>query len=155
MNEIEIEFVGSEEHIEVDPLVDDAVFPHNSYSSSPSFPTNANFPPILETGIATLAGAPPGTLRKPGASARDTPDTVVTKSMSISPNETIKPAPVFSTTPLEAIAKRFFRERKWRKNIQTEWFFLNDSSKIKLGNPNSNEPNRITSASTNNWVLFS
>ena len=61
MNEIEIEFVGSEEHIEVDPLVDDAVFPHNSYSSSPSFPTNADFPPILETGIAA------GNLEKTGS----------------------------------------------------------------------------------------
>ena len=86
-------------------------------SSSPSFPTNAAFPPSLETAIATLAGAPPGALRNPGASASDTPDAVGTKSMSISPNETIKPDPVFSTTPLLAIAERFFRERKWRKNI--------------------------------------
>ena len=35
--------------------------------------------------MATLAGAPPGALRNPGASARETPETVGTKSMSISP----------------------------------------------------------------------
>ncbi|KAL0772413.1 hypothetical protein Bca101_037564 [Brassica carinata] len=35
--------------------------------------------------MATIAGAPPGALRKPGASARETPDSVGTKSMSISP----------------------------------------------------------------------
>lgn len=38
---------------------------------------------------ATFAGAPPGALRKPEDSARETPEVSGTKSMSISPNETI------------------------------------------------------------------
>lgn len=40
-------------------------------SSSPSFPTKADRPPRRETAMATLAGAPPGALRKPGASASE------------------------------------------------------------------------------------
>ncbi|KAI4338843.1 hypothetical protein MLD38_023851 [Melastoma candidum] len=69
-------------------------------SSSPSFPTKAALPPILVTAMATLAGAPPGALRNPGASARETPDTVGTKSMSISPKLTMRPFPVGVAEPL-------------------------------------------------------
>ena len=43
------------------------------------------------TAMATLAGAPPGALRNPGDSARETPDSVGTKSMSISPKLTMRP----------------------------------------------------------------
>jgi hypothetical protein len=38
---------------------------------------------------ATLAGAPPGALRKPVDSAKETPAVSGTKSMSISPNDTM------------------------------------------------------------------
>lgn len=38
---------------------------------------------------ATFAGAPPGALRKPEDSANETPEVSGTKSMSISPKETI------------------------------------------------------------------
>lgn len=47
----------------------------------------AEEPPSLETPTATLAGAPPGAFSKAGASARETPETVGTKSINISPKE--------------------------------------------------------------------
>ncbi|RHN76200.1 hypothetical protein MtrunA17_Chr2g0329461 [Medicago truncatula] len=55
--------------------------------------------------MATFAGAPPGALRKPGASARETPETVGTKSISISPKLTMRPVPVVGMPLLEAIEK--------------------------------------------------
>lgn len=48
----------------------------------------ADEPPSLEIPTATLAGAPPGAFLKAGASVSDTPPTVGTKSISISPKET-------------------------------------------------------------------
>ena len=44
--------------------------------------------PSLEIPTATLAGAPPGAFLKAGASASDTPPTVGTKSINISPKQT-------------------------------------------------------------------
>jgi hypothetical protein len=52
----------------------------------------ADFPPSLVMAQATLAGAPPGALMKPPDSANETPATSGTKSMSISPKETINGA---------------------------------------------------------------
>ena len=75
-------------------------------SSSPSLPTKAALPPSRDTAMATLAGAPPGALRKPGASARDTPETVGTKSMSISPKLTMRPVPVAGTPLFNAMGER-------------------------------------------------
>lgn len=49
----------------------------------------ADWPPSLVMAQATLAGAPPGALRNPVDSAKETPDVSGTKSMSISPKETI------------------------------------------------------------------
>ncbi|KAG9152598.1 hypothetical protein Leryth_021925 [Lithospermum erythrorhizon] len=63
-------------------------------SSSPNFPTKAESPPRRVTAIATLAGAPPGAFRNPGASDKETPDSVGTKSISISPKLTIRPPPL-------------------------------------------------------------
>jgi len=51
-------------------------------------PTKADEPPSLEIPTATLAGAPPGAFLKAGASASDTPHTVGTKSIKISPKQT-------------------------------------------------------------------
>lgn len=48
----------------------------------------AEEPPSLEMPTATLAGAPPGAFLKAGASARETPPTVGTKSINISPKQT-------------------------------------------------------------------
>lgn len=53
-------------------------------------PTNADLPPSLLTATATLAGAPPGALRKPLDSARETPASSGTKSINISPKETTR-----------------------------------------------------------------
>lgn len=50
----------------------------------------AALPPSLAMAQATLAGAPPGALRKPRDSAKDTPDVSGTKSISISPNDITK-----------------------------------------------------------------
>jgi len=49
----------------------------------------ADLPPSLVMAQATLAGAPPGALRKPVDSAKETPEVSGTKSISISPKETI------------------------------------------------------------------
>lgn len=53
---------------------------------------------------ATLAGAPPGAFLKAGASASETPETVGTKSISISPKQTtselLSSNPPFSTKKL-------------------------------------------------------
>jgi len=53
-----------------------------------TLPIKADEPPNLDIPTATLAGAPPGDFLKAGASASDTPPTVGTKSINISPNET-------------------------------------------------------------------
>lgn len=48
----------------------------------------ADDPPNLDTQTATLAGAPPGAFLKAGASAKETPPTVGTKSIKNSPKQT-------------------------------------------------------------------
>uniref|UniRef100_A0A7C9D7P2 Uncharacterized protein n=1 Tax=Opuntia streptacantha TaxID=393608 RepID=A0A7C9D7P2_OPUST len=85
-------------------------------SSSPSFPTKATLPPSLETAMATFAGAPPGALRKPGASARETPETVGTKSISISPKLTTRPRSLLQlgTPPSLVAAIVEYRENELR-----------------------------------------
>ena len=55
-----------------------------------TLPIKAELPPSLVMAQATLAGAPPGALRKPVDSARETPDVSGTKSISISPKATIE-----------------------------------------------------------------
>jgi len=55
--------------------------------------------------MATLAGAPPGAFRKPGASARETPEVVGTKSMSISPKLRTRPVPVAGMPLLRAMGR--------------------------------------------------
>lgn len=55
----------------------------------------ADLPPSLEMAHATLAGAPPGALRKPVDSAKETPEVSGTKSISISPKETISGVAIF------------------------------------------------------------
>lgn len=54
-----------------------------------TLPMKAEAPPCLVIAQATLAGAPPGAFKKPPDSARETPATSGTKSMSISPKATI------------------------------------------------------------------
>lgn len=54
-----------------------------------TLPIKAELPPSLVMAQATLAGAPPGALRKPVDSAKETPAMSGTKSMSISPNDTM------------------------------------------------------------------
>jgi len=51
-------------------------------------PIKADEPPNLDIPTATLAGAPPADFLNAGASASDTPPTVGTKSINISPKET-------------------------------------------------------------------
>ena len=53
-----------------------------------TLPIKADDPPNLDTPTATLAGAPPGAFLKAGASARETPPTVGTKSINNSPKQT-------------------------------------------------------------------
>lgn len=48
----------------------------------------ADEPPSLDIPTATFAGAPPGAFLNAGASARETPATVGTKSINISPKHT-------------------------------------------------------------------
>ncbi|KAG0501770.1 hypothetical protein HPP92_001842 [Vanilla planifolia] len=50
----------------------------------------AERPPSLVMATATFAGAPPGALMNQDDSARETPETSGTKSISISPKETTK-----------------------------------------------------------------
>jgi len=59
-------------------------------------PRNADEPPNLEMPTATFAGAPPGAFLKAGASARDTPPTVGTKSINNSPKQTTSPLSLHS-----------------------------------------------------------
>src|SRR3954447_5445555 len=58
--------------------------------SSPTLPTNDAGTPRRARPTATLAGAPPGALRKPGHSARETPAVSATKSISASPRQTTR-----------------------------------------------------------------
>jgi len=55
-----------------------------------TFPIKADEPPNLDMPTATLAGAPPAAFLKAGASAKERPLTVGTKSMSISPKQTTR-----------------------------------------------------------------
>jgi len=57
-----------------------------------TLPIKAAEPPSLEMPTATLAGAPPAAFLKAGASASDTPPTVGTKSINISPKQTTGPS---------------------------------------------------------------
>ena len=66
----------------------------------------AELPPSLAMAQATLAGAPPGALMKPGASANETPDLVGTKSISISPNEITSEAIAASTSASRLLSLR-------------------------------------------------
>lgn len=50
----------------------------------------ADEPPNRDMPTATLAGAPPGAFLNAGASAKERPLTVGTKSMSISPKQTTR-----------------------------------------------------------------
>lgn len=73
-------------------------------------PIKADEPPSLDMQTATLAGAPPGAFLKAGASARETPATVGTKSINISPKQTtsemlsLDPPFVFKAQSLEPSA---------------------------------------------------
>jgi hypothetical protein len=58
-----------------------------------TLPTKAALPPSLAMPTATLAGAPPGAFLNAGASANDTPPTVGTKSINISPKQTTRLLP--------------------------------------------------------------
>ncbi|KAB2044598.1 hypothetical protein ES319_D01G102900v1 [Gossypium barbadense] len=63
-----------------------------------TFPTKADDPPNRYTPTATFAGAPPGAFLKAGASARETPPTVSTKSINNSPKQTTRGL-FFATLP--------------------------------------------------------
>lgn len=54
-----------------------------------TLPIKAAEPPNLDIPTATLAGAPPAAFLKPSASARETPAVIGTKSINISPKQTI------------------------------------------------------------------
>jgi len=53
-----------------------------------TLPIKADDPPSLDIPTATLAGAPPGAFLNAGASESETPPTVGTKSINISPKQT-------------------------------------------------------------------
>ena len=53
-----------------------------------TLPIKADEPPNFDMPTATLAGAPPAAFLKAGASASETPPTVGTKSINISPKQT-------------------------------------------------------------------
>lgn len=73
-----------------------------------TFPIKAEEPPNLAIPTATFAGAPPGAFSNAGASASETPLTVGTKSISISPKQTtnavlpLDPGFVFKDVSLES-----------------------------------------------------
>lgn len=56
-----------------------------------TLPMKAEEPPSLAMPTATLAGAPPGAFLKAVASESETPETVGTKSINISPKQTTSP----------------------------------------------------------------
>lgn len=60
-----------------------------------TFPMKADEPPSLVMAQATLAGAPPAALMKPCDSAKEAPASSGTKSISISPKETIDTFDIF------------------------------------------------------------
>lgn len=69
----------------------------NLIISECTLPIKADEPPNLDIPTATLAGAPPGAFLNAGASASDTPPTVGTKSINISPKHTTRE--LFSWVP--------------------------------------------------------
>lgn len=70
-------------------------------------PIKAEEPPNFAIQTATLAGAPPGAFLKAGASASETPPTVGTKSINISPKQMTRE--LSSTDPPFVL-----RERLWK-----------------------------------------
>lgn len=73
--------------------------------SNYTLPIKADEPPSLDMPTATLAGAPPGAFLKAGASASDTPATVGTKSINISPKQTTS-EPLSFDSPSELPAEK-------------------------------------------------
>lgn len=74
----------------------DASYPCQEYRTNPekylynTFPIKADEPPNRDMPTATLAGAPPGAFLNAGASAKERPLIVGTKSISISPKQTTR-----------------------------------------------------------------
>jgi len=69
-----------------------------------TFPIKADEPPNRDMPTATLAGAPPGAFLNAGASAKERPLTVGTKSMSISPKQTTRGDSFASGLPFSGTA---------------------------------------------------
>ena len=71
-----------------------------------TLPIKADEPPSFDMPTATLAGAPPGAFLKVDASASETPPTVGTKSINISPKQTTSepfaPSFIFNAWLLES-----------------------------------------------------
>lgn len=65
-----------------------------------TLPMNADLPPRRAIPTATLAGAPPAAFLNAGASAKETPFVVGTKSISISPKQTTSEDSLASNVPL-------------------------------------------------------
>lgn len=82
-----------------------------------TLPMKADLPPSLVMAQATLAGAPPGALRKPVDSAKETPEVSGTKSISISPKETINGVAIFceKKNPIWDVKTQKLMEAKWEK----------------------------------------
>lgn len=76
----------------------------------------------------TLAGAPPGAFLKAGASASDTPATVGTKSINISPKQTTSDL-VSLHSPFELPAKKQYCQTHWNHRLNN--FIINDCRGIK------------------------
>jgi len=86
-----------------------------------TLPMNADDPPRRAMPTATLAGAPPGAFLKAGASAKDNPFVVGTKSISISPKQTTRGDSFGSIGPLCpgcALATRDIHDRSVNNSIK-------------------------------------
>jgi hypothetical protein len=92
-----------------------------------TFPIKADEPPSLEIPTATLAGAPPGAFLKAGASASETPPTVGTKSINISPKQTT--SEFLSTDPPCS-----FEERSSEPPIQIKSLRINKNQGKMISN---------------------
>lgn len=84
-----------------------------------TFPIKADDPPRRAMPTATLAGAPPGAFLKAGDSASESPLIVGTKSISISPKQTIRGDSLVSGTPSENALTSMYQSYQGSANSTT------------------------------------
>lgn len=99
----------------------------NKLRNHSTFPIKADEPPRRAIPTATLAGAPPGAFLNAGASAKESPLIVGTKSMSISPKQTTREESFLSDVPsLDNALTITGGKKKMRQNSVREHQKLDD-----------------------------